>query len=111
MKLITTTIAKALPALGATEDKAPGEIPVVLKLFNPCGAGTWYITEGNLESGELFGLCCIHEAELGYVDLNELQALRLPYGLSIERDLHWEGSLADAMRRENYPHIEAVSAP
>jgi hypothetical protein len=102
MKLITKEIEKALPALYANEGKEPADIPVVFKLFNPCGSGTWYITEGNLADGTLFGLCHIHEAELGYVDFNELKAFKGRFGLGIERDLHWKGSLADAMKREKY---------
>lgn len=49
-----------------------------------------------------FWFCCIHEPELGYVSLSELKSLRLPYGLSIERDLYWQGTLADAMRIERF---------
>jgi hypothetical protein len=100
MKIITAEIRKKLPALYANEHKKPGEIPVVFKLFNPAGIGTWYITEGNLETGELFGLCVLHEAELGYVSLPELEALKLPFGLKIERDLHYRGTLAQAMEYE-----------
>jgi hypothetical protein len=106
MKIITKEIAARLPALYANEGKAAADVPVVLKLFNPCGAGTWYITEGELDAAgdhtqsTLFGLCCIHEAELGYVNLGELLAVKLRFGLKIERDLHWSGSLADAYRRE-----------
>lgn len=100
MKLITKEIERKLPNLYANEDKAPADVPVVFKLFNPTGRGTWYITEGNLEDGTLFGLCVIDEAELGYVDLNELQAYKGRFGLGIERDLHWSGTLADAMKAE-----------
>ena len=103
MKLITKAIEKALPPLYTHEDKQPSEVQVIVKFFNPMGAGTWYITEGNLEDGTLFGLCDLGMGypELGYVTLQELEGLRLPMGLSIERDLHLpEGfTLADAMER------------
>ena len=33
-----------------------------------------------------FGLCEITEKEIGYVSLTELEELRLPMGLKIERD-------------------------
>lgn len=36
----------------------------------------------------LFGYCHIYEWEWGYVMLSELQNTRLPFGLTIERDLH-----------------------
>ena len=106
MKIITKEIARKLPPLYANESKKPEDTPVVFKLFNPCGAGTWYITEGELDpagdhtQSTLFGLCCIHDAELDYVNLGELLGTKLRFGLKIERDLHWEGTLADAMRIE-----------
>jgi len=62
----------------------------VVKFFNPCGAGTWLITELNPDTNIMFGLCDIGYPELGYVDLNELKRVRLPFGLSIERDAWFE---------------------
>ena len=99
-KLVTKAIAEKLPRLYANEGKDPADIPVVLKLFNPGGAGTWYITEGNLDTGELFGYCVIHEGELGYVSLQELVDFKGRFGLGIERD-EWYGAetLADVMKR------------
>lgn len=108
MKLITKAIEKSLPALYANESKQPHEIKVIFKLFNPTGSGTWYITEGDLATGELFGLCRIHEAELGYVDFTELKSFRGRFGLGIERDLSWSGTLADAMQAEGYPYTAYV---
>lgn len=64
---------------------------VLVKYFNPCGAGTWYITEAELQpDGDwlLFGYCHIHCFEWGYVLLSELQNLKLPLGLGVERDLY-----------------------
>lgn len=59
----------------------------VVKLFNPVDRGTWYLSELDPETNVAFGLCCVHEKELGYVSIDELQSLKLPLGLSIERDL------------------------
>lgn len=67
------------------------EAEVVVKYFNPCGAGTWLITEGEKqENGDwlMFGYCHIFEWEWGYVTLSELQSVRLPFGLSIEREIY-----------------------
>lgn len=64
---------------------------VIAKYFNPCGAGTWLITEAEKEEdGDwlLFGYCHIHCWEWGYVMLSELQNLKLPFGLTIEQDLY-----------------------
>lgn len=52
---------------------------VIVKYFNPYGAGTWLITEAEQQpDGEwlLFGLCHISEWEWGYVMLDDLERLR-----------------------------------
>ena len=59
---------------------------VVVKLFNPTGLGTWYLTELNEVDNVAFGLSCLQEKELGYVDLNELTAFKGQFGLGVERD-------------------------
>ena len=59
---------------------------VVVKLFNPTGIGTWYLTELNPYTNTAFGLADVHEKELGYIGLTELENLKLPMGLGIERD-------------------------
>lgn len=66
---------------------------VVVKFFNPFGAGTWLITEGDqMPDGdwELFGYCHIFEWEWGYVLLSELESLGM-----IERDLHASGTVRE----------------
>tara|TARA_A200000159_G_scaffold109295_1_gene102128 strand:+ start:284 stop:589 length:306 start_codon:yes stop_codon:yes gene_type:complete len=62
------------------------EHKVVVKLFNPVGIGTWYLTELNPYTNVAFGLADLHEKEIGYVDIDELENLKLPMGLKIERD-------------------------
>ena len=89
MKLITKDIQKKLDAnLKISEDKRKP----YLKLFNPCGQATWLISEYNKETGEMFGLCDLGMGfvELGYVSLDELKDIKLPFGLSIERDMNWK---------------------
>lgn len=99
MKLMTKAIKEQLPLLYEHEDKEAKEIPVIVKYFNPTGIGTWYITEWD-NRDVMFGLCCLHEAELGYVSLAELKKLDGGFGLGIERDLHYKGTLQDAMDYE-----------
>tara|TARA_B110000858_G_C17807101_1_gene478696 strand:- start:4002 stop:4346 length:345 start_codon:yes stop_codon:yes gene_type:complete len=94
MKLITKEIEnKLIKNLELPED----ERKPYLKLFNPTGAATWLISQieyGSIENGDaiFFGLCDLGmgEPKLGSVAMQELASLRLPFGLSIERDLHWE---------------------
>lgn len=79
-------------------DGQDGRAEVVVKYFNPCGSGTWLITEGEKqEDGDwmLYGLCHIHEWEWGYVLLSQLAEIWLPNGLRIERDLHASGTVAE----------------
>ena len=61
----------------------------LVKLFNPTGAGTWYIAEYDPETRIAYGLCVLQDAELGYVSMAELTTYRGQFGLPIERDLHW----------------------
>ena len=99
MKLMTKAIEKSLPPL-YSQEKNP-DPKVVLHFFNPMGAGDWFITEGqpevfDMEEGDVeswlfFGLCDLGMGypELGYVSLVELESVKLPFGMGIERDLHW----------------------
>ena len=67
---------------------------VAVKYFNPCGVGTWFITEGEKqEDGDwlLYGYCHLFEWEWGYVMLSELESIQLPFGLKIERELYVTG--------------------
>jgi len=66
----------------------PDPVPVV-KFFNPVGAATWLATELDADGDTLFGLADLGFGypELGSFSLAELTAVRLPFGLSIERDL------------------------
>jgi len=65
----------------------------VVKLFTPWGAATWLLTEVDPEEPDLaFGLCDLGmgEPEIGSVRLSEIAALRGPFGLTAERDLHFK---------------------
>lgn len=93
MKLISREIEKELlkhPLY--SQDGLGMEAKVIVKYFNPCGSGTWLITEGEKQDdGDwlLFGYCHINEWEWGYVALSELESVKIkPFGLKIERDLH-----------------------
>ena len=85
MKLLTKALTKALPALGAT-DGLGDNAKAVVKFFDPTGSWTWFATEFD-GVDTFFGLVFGHEAELGYFSLAELSAIRVRFGLGIERDL------------------------
>jgi len=89
MKLLTKAIAKQLPPL-YSQEKLGTKATAFLKLFSPDSNWTWYVTEMDPETGDCFGLVQGHETELGYFNLNELERVRGPLGLSIERDRWFE---------------------
>ncbi|HEX2986701.1 MAG TPA: DUF2958 domain-containing protein [Chloroflexota bacterium] len=93
MRLLTKEIMRKLPALYATEDVPDGHRMALVKFFNPTSGGTWYVFEGVAqEDGDWLLFCYVVDLgfdELGYVSLRELEGVRLPSGLGIERDLHF----------------------
>jgi hypothetical protein len=97
--LLTPELAEQLRANARLRE--PNPVPVV-KLFNPVGAGTWLATELDEDGDTLFGLADLGMGfpELGSFSLAELQALRLPFGLAIERDLSFSTSFALAVWAE-----------
>lgn len=88
MKLLTKEIARKLPALYSQDGKGEEAIAQV-KFFDPCGSWTWYATEFDPKSRIFFGIVSGFEREFGNFSLDELESLRRPNGLGIERDLHW----------------------
>lgn len=91
MDLLTDSLRAALLA-NAEAAHQPGHDPVpVVKFFNPCGAATWLATELDMDGDTLFGLADLGFGcpELGSFSLSEIASVRLPFGLRIERDLHF----------------------
>lgn len=92
MKLITKEIEKKLlkHPLYSTDNSNIKD--VIVKFFNPCGIGTWYVFEAekNGDDWTFFGLVDLYEKELGYFMLSDLTSIKLPYGLSIERDMYFD---------------------
>lgn len=94
MKLLTQELRRQLPALYSTENERD---PVVhAKFFTAWSSWTWYATEFDGED-LFFGLVHGLEHEWGYFSLRELQELRGPGGLRIERDLYFEPTPASAI--------------
>jgi hypothetical protein len=96
MKLLPQKIRKVLPPIYGQDGKGAAAI-VYAKFFTPSSSWSWYATEGEAildESGnevdfQFFGLVQGHCEELGYFNLRELEEVRGPMGLPIERDLHF----------------------
>lgn len=95
--LISDDVRATLPGLYSTEHD---DDPLVrAKLFTPWTNWSWYVTEFDGED-VLFGLVSGHEVELGYFTLSELEAIRGPGGLCIERDLHFTPRPLSQVRKE-----------
>lgn len=111
MKLLTKELEKIFEKypIGSQENLG-GNAKVIAKFFNPVGAGTWLITEADkLENGdyEMYGYCNLGDdemAEFGYVSLSELQDIKLPFGMTIERDLYMSKdiNIIDAMKQNGF---------
>ena len=65
----------------------------VVKLFTPPGAATWLLTE--IEGDIAFGLCDLGmgSPELGSVSITELEAIKGPLGIGIERDKYFTAEM------------------
>jgi hypothetical protein len=101
MQLLTDELREQLPPLYAQEkEKDP---MVYAKFFTPWTGWTWYVTEGSQEESDFifFGYVIGLAKEWGYFSLNELQSVRGPGGLTIERDLYFSSK-----RRSEIKEIE-----
>ena len=86
MQLLTKEITAKMPALYTQENE---KYPMVIcKFFAVWSNWTWYGIEFD-GTDTFFGFVVGHEAELGYFSLSELQSLRGPMGLGIERDMYF----------------------
>ena len=88
MKLITKELINRFAEIG---DQSEEVNPIVVaKFFDPCGSATWYVTDYNPEENICFGYVTgLIEDEWGSFSIEELESIRRPFGLTIERDLYF----------------------
>ena len=95
MKLITKEIEKRLENYPLYSQDGKGEdATIVCKFFSPINAWTWYVLEAERKYDgdyEFYGIVINGngEKEYGYFMKSELESVRLPFGLRIERDLYF----------------------
>jgi hypothetical protein len=86
MKLLTKELTAKLNRAGYANTKP------ICKLFVPWGRATWLITsidqDGIVSGWADLGMGCVEHG--GIATIEELEAIRGPFGLRIERDLYWE---------------------
>ena len=97
MELLPGDIRAALPPLYANEQKGMEAVAPV-KFFSPDSSWTWYPTEFDGED-LFFGLASGFDVELGYFSVNELERVRGPLGLAVERDLYFEPQTLRELQR------------
>lgn len=99
MKLLTNEDLKKLQAQDPYHPSGPGrelpseELMILVKFFTPDSCWTWWACSASQDekSGDVqfFGLVEGFEKELGYFWLSELESIKGPFGLPVERDLYW----------------------
>jgi hypothetical protein len=98
MMLLTKVLREQLLENGRRQATVKGttdeiDFPPVVKLFNPCGAATWLLTEIDPDDDTVaWGLCDLGTGcpEFGTVSLTELAGYRNWLGIGIERDQYFE---------------------
>ena len=101
-ELLTAEIRSQLPGLYANEAIGLSALARV-KFFTPDSHWSWYASEFDGED-IFFGLVIGHFVELGYFSLAELQAVRGPLGLAVERALQFEPTSLEALREHYEQH-------
>ena len=109
MKMITKAIENAMNKYPLySQDGKGDEAKVLFKVFNPYGGQSWYVLEaGEVSNGdrELFVYStCGREGGYGYMmlsDLTETKVRVFGHLMPLERDLYFDGTLADAKRDAN----------
>jgi hypothetical protein len=67
------------------------EQDIVAKFFNPCGDGTWYLMNMDKDNDYCWGIVkMMGNVEMGSFSLKELESIKLPFYLKIERDLYFK---------------------
>ena len=102
MKLLTAELRQKLPRLGAQDGAA--DPMVYAKFFTPDSGWTFLVMEGEEEE-------CLDDPRadfrffgfvMGYFLLSELEQARGPWGLPIERDLHFKAApLSQVLRADH----------
>jgi len=107
MKLLTKEIEERFKKIGSQENIKDPQI--IVKFFS--GSWTWYATEYDQDTKTFFGLVEGHDTELGYFSLEELESVKGPLGLGIERDIHYGFNNKISSIRLNETVIEDDTVP
>ena len=106
MKLITKELEKRFEKVG---DQSMEEDPLIIaKFFSPVGGATWYASEYDPKTRICFGYVKdLVPSENGMFDewgsfsIDELESVQLPFGLKIERDVHFQETRFNNLIQKN----------
>lgn len=87
MELLPDELRALLPPI-YTNEKLGDRAYAPVKFFTPDANWTWYASEFDGDD-TFFGLVSGLELEYGYFSLSELESVRGPLGLAIERDVYY----------------------
>src|SRR5258708_31478189 len=107
MQLLTEELRASLPPLYAQDGNS--NPTVYAKFFTPDSNWTWFITEGGSEGDDylFFGYVIGQAEEWGYSALSDLESVRGPLNLPIERDLYFKpGPWSEVIARYKAEHGE-----
>ena len=97
--LLDSNSREKLPPLYSGEELGLMALAVI-KFFTPDSNWTWYASEFDGKD-IFFGLVSGLEVELGYFSLAELQSVKGPLGLPIERDLYFKPQTLKVLMEEH----------
>ena len=98
MTLLTAAEAARLPALHTTDSVPLADKVAQVKFFTPWTDWTWFAIEYSPADRLAWGWVIGIEQECGYFNLDEMEAIRGPGGLRIERDVHFRPTRLGAIR-------------
>ena len=90
MKLLTKEIEQKFAEVGTQDGIPESEQKVIAKYFDPTGSMTWYAISYEPDRKMFFGYVTGTEfPEYGYFGLEQLEEIKVRWGLGIERDIHF----------------------
>ncbi|MBX3004598.1 MAG: DUF2958 domain-containing protein [Anaerolineales bacterium] len=102
--LLDQASREKLPPLNSNEELGL-MAQALVKFFTPDSNWTWYASEFDGDD-TFFGLVAGLDVELGYFLLSELQSVRGPLGLPVERDIHYQPKTLKDLLAHHGKHFE-----
>lgn len=108
MKLLTKELEKKLEKFPLYSQDGKGlDAKVLAKYFSPLSSHIWYVLEGtklNNNDYEFYTYCSTGDrtmSEYGYTTLSQLEEIKFPYGMGIERDMYSKMKSLGEMLKED----------